>query len=160
MNYISYSGFKLYSKCPYAYWLRYIGAVPLEVPYNCANSLFGIVVGALFEDFYNEKLWRDKQREETLKNRIEDKIRKALKEARQKGSVLLWHDKDPMARYTSLDELREDVKEAIPRGLQSIRYSRLLGPYAEAEVKQKNEVVNLLKRVDPANSSKYQQILE
>lgn len=32
--------------------------------------------------------------------------------------------------------------------------------YADAEVKDKNEVVNLLKRLDPTNASKYQEILE
>lgn len=31
--------------------------------------------------------------------------------------------------------------------------------YADAEVKDKNEIVNLLKRLDPANASKYQEIL-
>ena len=32
--------------------------------------------------------------------------------------------------------------------------------YADAEVKEKNDVVALLKRLDPANSSKYQDFLE
>lgn len=32
--------------------------------------------------------------------------------------------------------------------------------YRDAEVAEKNEIVNLLKKVDPANSSKYQDILE
>ena len=31
--------------------------------------------------------------------------------------------------------------------------------YSEADMKEKNEIVNLLKRIDPANSSKYQEIL-
>ncbi len=31
--------------------------------------------------------------------------------------------------------------------------------YADAEVKDKNEIVNLLKRLDPANATKYQEIL-
>jgi len=31
--------------------------------------------------------------------------------------------------------------------------------YADADVKDKNEIVNLLKRLDPANASKYQEIL-
>jgi len=32
--------------------------------------------------------------------------------------------------------------------------------FEDAEVKEKTEVVNLLKRIDPANSSKYQEILD
>jgi hypothetical protein len=32
--------------------------------------------------------------------------------------------------------------------------------YADAEPQEKSEIVNLLKRIDPANSSKYQEILE
>ena len=32
--------------------------------------------------------------------------------------------------------------------------------YEDAEIKEKTDVVNLLKRLDPANSSKYQEILE
>jgi hypothetical protein len=31
--------------------------------------------------------------------------------------------------------------------------------YADAEVKDKNEVVNLLKRIDPTNASRYQEII-
>jgi hypothetical protein len=31
--------------------------------------------------------------------------------------------------------------------------------FADAEVKDKNDVINLLKRLDPANASKYQEIL-
>jgi hypothetical protein len=31
--------------------------------------------------------------------------------------------------------------------------------YADAEVKDKNEIVNLLKKIDPANASKYMEIL-
>jgi hypothetical protein len=31
--------------------------------------------------------------------------------------------------------------------------------YVDAEVKDKNEIVNLLKRLDPANASRYQEIL-
>ena len=31
--------------------------------------------------------------------------------------------------------------------------------YADAEIKDKTDVVNLLKKLDPANASKYQEIL-
>ena len=31
--------------------------------------------------------------------------------------------------------------------------------YAEAEAREKNQIVNLLKRLDPTNSSKHQEIL-
>ncbi len=32
--------------------------------------------------------------------------------------------------------------------------------YEDADIKEKTDIVNLLKRIDPANSSKYQAILE
>ena len=31
--------------------------------------------------------------------------------------------------------------------------------YADSEVKDKNDIVNLLKKIDPANASKYMEIL-
>jgi hypothetical protein len=37
--------------------------------------------------------------------------------------------------------------------------NELRNMYADAEMKEKNEIVGLLKRIDPANSSKYQEIL-
>lgn len=35
-----------------------------------------------------------------------------------------------------------------------------MGIYKEAERKQQTDVVNTLKRVDPTNSSKYQEIIQ
>lgn len=39
------------------------------------------------------------------------------------------------------------------------KLKELKGLYRDADTKQKNEIVDLLKRLDPANSSKYQEIL-
>ena len=55
-----------------------------------------------------------------------------------------------------------DKKNSLPilsNIMIEAKTNELKNMYSEAEIKEKNEIVNLLKRIDPANSSKYQEIL-
>lgn len=77
--------------------------------------------------------------------------------------------------YDNQEKARDEIFEALQK-LQPVNSARpgsvnvlnilqaklqeLKNIYREAETKQKNNVVGLLKRLDPANSSKYQEILE
>lgn len=65
--------------------------------------------------------------------------------------------------YKALQKLNT-VNSARPGSVNVLNFlqakvNELKGIYKNAETKEKNNVVNLLKRIDPANSSKYQEIL-
>lgn len=56
--YLSYSGFALNEKCPYAYWHRYVARTEPPTYDNRVNMLYGATVGKAFEHLYNEHMWR------------------------------------------------------------------------------------------------------
>lgn len=67
------------------------------------------------------------------------------------------------AIYTTLQNLTK-VHNSRPGSVNVLNFAQakldeLKNLYSDAEVKDKNNIVNLLKRIDPANSSKYQEIL-
>jgi hypothetical protein len=73
-------------------------------------------------------------------------------------------EKARTAIYQALQKL-QPVNNARPGSLNVLnilqsKLQKIKSIYKEAEQRQKNDVVNLLKRLDPANSSKYQEILE
>lgn len=68
--------------------------------------------------------------------RLQDLVVPSYKRAisSQRGSrVYDWNDEK--SNYKSLDDLLEDVRESIPRGVLTIKENALLGPRAEAELK-------------------------
>ena len=78
---------------------------------------------------------------------------------------MLYDDKVKarQAMYTALTELNK-VVATRPNSINLLNFVQaklveLKNVYADAEIKDKTEVVNLLKRLDPANASKYQDIL-
>jgi len=143
--YLSYSGWKKLSECEYAYWLSYVGKVAIPGVDNMVNSLFGAVVGGLFEDFYTHGFWRKTTRgglssEQFLTGRVTTKFKQIVREKKRKGQVVLWNKDDEGAIYETKDELLADVHDAIRKGLQSIRHHKLIGPEAKAELKLDCEV--------------------
>jgi hypothetical protein len=137
--YLSYSGYKTYTACPCHYWHKYIDKTRLDLPDNRVNTLFGTVVGSLFEYFYNEKIWAEKGVEQKLRNRVQTAYLRAIAKETRSGSIK-WKPEDEKANYASPEELLEDVRATIPRGLLIIRQHRLLGQSAAAEVKLDQEV--------------------
>ena len=83
----------------------------------------------------------------------------------RKGIDLLYDDKlkARQAIYSALSELNK-VVATRPNSVNLLNFVQaklveLKNLYADAEIKDKTEVVNLLKRLDPTNASKYQDIL-
>ena len=85
-----------------------------------------------------------------------------------------YHRKGLDTMYESPEEARKAIKSALdqlmkvaatrPNSLNLLNFlqaksNELKNLYQDAEQPEKNEIVNLLKRLDPANSSKYQEIL-
>lgn len=93
-------------------------------------------------------------------------LRECNYEYHRNGIDKLYDNKEEgrAAIYKALSKLLK-VVSTRPNSINVLNFvqaksNELKNLYADAEIKDKNEVVNLLKRVDPANSSKYQQILE
>jgi hypothetical protein len=79
----------------------------------------------------------------------------------------VMYDDPVAARKAVTDAMNKLVKVSStrPNSLNLLNFvqsksTELKSMYAEAEVPEKNEIVNILKRIDPANSSRYQEILQ
>ena len=93
-------------------------------------------------------------------------LRECAYEYHRKGIDMLYDDKEK-ARTNIYDALNKLLKVVgtRPNSLNLLNFvqaktNELKNLYEDAEIKDKNDVVSLLKRIDPANSSKYQEILE
>jgi hypothetical protein len=81
------------------------------------------------------------------------------------GIDVLYDDKNKGRRsiYNALSKLMK-VTATRPNSLNLLNFlqaktNELKNLYEDADIKEKNEIVVLLKRIDPSNSSKYQEIL-
>lgn len=93
-------------------------------------------------------------------------LRECNHEYHRKGLDELYDDKVEARKNVSaaLSKLIK-VVSTRPNSLNLLNFvqaksTELKNLYADAEPQEKSEIVNLLKRIDPANSSKYQEILE
>jgi hypothetical protein len=133
--YISYTGWKTLDECPRHYGHKYVFRTPLAEPDNKVNSLYGSGIGAVFELFYNDRVWKREEPAEHLLEMVEPLTKKVVLDTVKKegeGSIR-W--KDPKANYKSFDSLILDIKKAVPFGVETIRANTLVGLEAGAEVK-------------------------
>lgn len=93
-------------------------------------------------------------------------LRECNYEYHRMGMDVMYDDKVAarQAVYTAMDKLIK-VVSTRPNSLNLLNFvqaksTELKNLYEDAEIKEKNDIVGLLKRIDPANSSKYQEILE
>lgn len=142
--YLSYSGHKKASSCLFAYWHEYINRTPKSGLDDRLGSIYGSVVGRLFEEFYFNKLWRQPNPKDILIERVSQTVRDVItSETTSKGwktaGVLLWKgsgpNQNPKGLYSNREELEADVRDTIPRGLNIIRRHKLVGPRADPEYK-------------------------
>jgi hypothetical protein len=93
-------------------------------------------------------------------------LRECNFEYHRMGVDLLYDDKlkGRNAIFDALSKLNK-VVATRPNAVNTLNFvqskrDELKNLYTDAEVKDKTEVVNLLKRIDPANASRYQEILD
>lgn len=139
--YLSYSGYKCATSCLYHYWHSYIGHTSFAKPDDRLGSIYGTVVGRLFEAFYKGRLWREPGSCSVLSTMADTLVMTVLEEEQKprKGrpaGVIEWREN----LYASAKELLSDVQAAIPRGLATIKVHRLLGLNVEAELKLDSDV--------------------
>lgn len=126
---LSYSAYSQYKKCPKNYDLQRITKKPPPVKDSKHNAIVGTVVQQVFEDFYNQEVWRKKaQTSEVLL---------------AKGEEYLWqymekeyvNFDDPRCRFAGPTEPLNEILQIIPKVLTGIKREKFIGPYAKSEIK-------------------------
>lgn len=131
--YLSYSGFKTFLECRRAYDHKYVLKTPLLEPDNRVHMLYGDAVGKLFETFYEDQLWRERPQERMLAL-VRPTMQAIVAAETKKGGVFNWKEPRLKKGTRSFDEVEQEVLATVPRGLQTIKHHRLLGPGAKAEL--------------------------
>ena len=121
-DYLSYSGISCYLICPKKYELSYITKA-FKKASDPRNSMFGSIIGKVFEWFYERKTW-------SRPNPID--ITLSYRDAAIDQIFTTEHfipASDPGYVLT----LRNDLDTYIPSGIDAIRKNRLLSPTSVAE---------------------------
>lgn len=125
---LSYSGFNTYEKCSKKYRLTRVDKEDPPEPDSKHNAVVGSVVQRVYEDFYNEELWRyGKDTSKQLLQRVDTYFYDFL------DNEYVDFD-DIKCKYQPL-ELLETCQEIVPKVLDGIKSNRLIGPYAKSEIK-------------------------
>jgi hypothetical protein len=110
------------------------------------GSIYGSAVGTLFEDFYNDKMWRLPEPQAAVIARVDEVIDKIIKKETtpwrdRKAGVLLWKGDRPEGQNPK-GHLRQQGRTSRgragcgrPAASSIIRHHRLLGPRTDAEYK-------------------------
>lgn len=102
---------------------------------------------------------------DNILHQLFEPLRECVYEYHRKGIDMLYEDK-PKGRqniYAALEKLNK-VVSTRPNSINLLSFVQckqieIKNLFEDAEAKEKTDVVNLLKRIDPANSSKYQEII-
>lgn len=92
-------------------------------------------------------------------------LRKTYYEYHRQGFDIMYRDlKGGRAAVLNSLKALNNIHNARPASMNvqmflTAKSDEIINLFSEAEMQEKNQVVNILKRVDPSNSSKYQKIL-
>lgn len=102
---------------------------------------------------------------DNIQQQLFEPLRECLYEYHRKGMDLLYENKETGRKnvYTALNKLSK-VSSTRPNSVNVLNFAQaklreLKELYKDATPAEKTEVVTVLKRIDPANSSKYEEIL-
>jgi len=102
---------------------------------------------------------------DNILHQLFEPLRECSYDYHRKGVDMLYDDKlkGRKAIFDALNKLNK-VVATRPNSVNLLNFVQaklveIKNLYADAELSEKNEIVNLLKRIDPANASKYQEIL-
>ena len=102
---------------------------------------------------------------DNILHQLFEPLRECIYEYHRKGVDKLYDDKLAARKsmYDALNKLSK-VVSTRPNSINLLSFiqakrEELKSLYSDAEVKDKNDVVSLLKKLDPANASRYQEIL-
>lgn len=120
--YLSYSGRHSYLVCPRQYWFSYEEKDKTRI--DVRSSLFGTVIGTVFEWFYEKRVWSLQNVTASTLAMVEPAMEMAF---RTEG---FSPESDPVFVAT----LREELAEYVPKGIETIRTNKFLTEYSKAEV--------------------------
>lgn len=126
----SYSSLSTYSTCPKQYEYDKVKDDPPPSPESKHNAIIGSVTQRVFEDFYNEDLWKEDNVLEELNDRASTYFQNFIEE-----NYIDWND--VTCRFDSRSEPLREIYDIIPKTLQAIKRENLVGVYSESEVKIK-----------------------
>jgi len=132
--YLSYSGFSVFRQCARAYYYRYIGKPKLPEPGNRVHMLYGDVVGKLFEKYYEDRIWTKRNAALHMLDLVRPVLNKVVVQEIRRGGVFDWNEPGLKPGSRSIEEVEQEVRETIPRGIRGIKAHRLMGVEAHAEV--------------------------
>lgn len=102
---------------------------------------------------------------DNIQQQLFEPLRECLYEYHRKGMDILYENKETGRKniYTALNKLSK-VSSTRPNSVNVLNFAQaklreLKELYQDATPAEKTEVVTVLKRIDPANSSKYEEIL-
>lgn len=120
--YLSYTGRKNYLSCPRKYWFRYVKKQ--KVADDPRKSMFGLVIGKVFEWFYNKKIWIHSNPESECLSLIDSAI----------DEVCCMKEFVKSSDPSFIKELRDDANKYVPLSIQVIRDHKLLSVNSRSEV--------------------------
>jgi len=119
--YLSYSGLSTYRLCPKKYKLQYVDRLTFQT--DPRNSLFGSVMGKLFEWFYERKAYLQKNPTALLLSWMQAAILQVFSEKK--------FDEESDRHFVI--SLKNDVETYVPTTVDVIRRHRLVTPGSVAE---------------------------
>jgi CRISPR/Cas system-associated exonuclease Cas4 (RecB family) len=125
---LSYSAYKQYKTCPKQYYLKRVKKDTPPEEDSRHNAAIGTVVMKVFEDFYNEEIWR--------------KGAKTSDELLARAELYFWEfveneyiDWDDFScRFSGPTEVLDEILVMVPKVLAGIKREKFLGPYAKSEI--------------------------
>ena len=138
-----WTNFRRYEECPQKF-LWYCGwpghdvgggdgkRKPIKDKRSEHHAVMGIVIGDVMERFYNDELWKDQKE---LKYRLKKMVEKEY-------NFLISQKYVDFRQSPSRQEMLDTCVNGVLGFLKTLKYNRLLGPYARSEV-------NLLAYVNP-----------
>lgn len=118
--YLSYSGRRTYLICPRQYEYRYVRKLP--VVRDPRDSLFGSVIGRVFENFWQKSLWATPDPVRSTMDEIDPAIDHVFKSENFSG--------DP----DFVRDLKLELGLYVPSGIHTIRVHKLIAPVSRAEL--------------------------
>lgn len=129
---MSWSAFKQYKRtCGKQYKYQRIDKKDPPKKDSRHNAIVGTVVQDVFEDFYNDELWRRKDNTSQI---LLERTDKYFWEYLDNNYI---NFDDVTCRYDSKTEPLKECLEIIPKTLEGIKREKFLGPYAKSEVNLK-----------------------
>lgn len=121
-SYASYTMCSTYESCPKKYKFRYVDKT--KIPFDKRKALFGIIIGRIFEKFYDDRIWSESDPLVSLLGIID-----------QTSQEMFDKEKfDPNSDLNFVKELKEDLNKYVPTSLNNIKRYDLVTLNSHAEI--------------------------